>query len=41
MSGTDSKEVSAVIAKLKKEGKVNCPKRCYNNSPLKIYLGDL
>ena len=25
----DSKEVSAIIKKLKKEGKVDSPKRCY------------
>ncbi len=29
MVGADSKEVSAVIAKLKKEGKVISPRRCY------------
>ena len=27
--GVDSKEVSKAIAKLKKEGKVTSPKRCY------------
>jgi DNA-binding Lrp family transcriptional regulator len=29
MTGLDSKEVSAVIQKLKKEGKVMSPKKCY------------
>ncbi len=29
MIGADSKEVSAVIADLKKKGKVISPKRCY------------
>jgi Mn-dependent DtxR family transcriptional regulator len=29
MIGTDSKEVSKVISKLKKNGKVISPKRCY------------
>jgi Mn-dependent DtxR family transcriptional regulator len=27
--GVDSKEVSKAIANLKKEGKINSPKRCY------------
>jgi len=29
MIGADSKEVSKVISKLKKNGKVTSPKRCY------------
>ncbi len=29
MIGADSKEVSKVISKLKKSGKVTSPKRCY------------
>jgi biotin operon repressor len=28
-TGMDSKEVSKVIAELKKSGKINSPKRCY------------
>lgn len=28
-TGVDSKEVSKIISKLKKEGKVHSPKRCY------------
>ena len=28
-TGLDSKEVSAIIQELKKEGKVRSPKRCY------------
>ncbi len=27
--GIDSKTVSKAISQLKKEGKVNCPKRCF------------
>ncbi len=29
MTGIDKKEVSKIISKLKKEGKVFSPKRCY------------
>lgn len=29
LTGLDSKEVSKIIKKLKKEGKVTSPKRCY------------
>ncbi len=29
ISGIDSKEVTKIINKLKKEGKVTSPKRCY------------
>ncbi len=29
LSGLDSKEVSRIINKLKKEGKVTSPKKCY------------
>jgi biotin operon repressor len=29
MLGVDKKEIDAVIKKLKKEGKIHSPKRCY------------
>ncbi|AKG91137.1 Winged helix-turn-helix DNA-binding [Geoglobus ahangari] len=29
LAGMDSKEVSKIISKLKKEGKITSPKRCY------------
>ncbi|MBE8539284.1 winged helix-turn-helix transcriptional regulator [Geoglobus acetivorans] len=29
LAGMDSKEVSKIISKLKKEGKIASPKRCY------------
>jgi DNA-binding MarR family transcriptional regulator len=33
MTGLDSKEVSKIISKLKKEGKLVSPKRCYYAPP--------
>ncbi len=31
ITGIDKKEVSKIISKLKKEGKIYSPKRCYYN----------
>lgn len=33
MTGLDSKEVSKIIKKLKEEGKIIVPKRCYYSLP--------